>query len=181
VRRQLVKDDTGTEAVQSTYVSDLKRSGAIFGAASGFAALLAVFKGVPYAVDFCSGYLLEQSLSIDNLFVILLIFEYFKIERKNQDRALQYGLIGAFVMRAVFIALGAAMISSFHQVVLVFAGILLYSSYSILFANKDSSKEVCRAHPVDASTRVIHLPEHYSTLLCRIFPKTRSSSSPRPT
>jgi tellurite resistance protein TerC len=143
-----VKEDATTEVSQSTYISDLKRSATIFGAASGFAALLAMFKGVPYAVDFCSGYLLEQSLSIDNLFVILLIFEYFGIERKNQDRALQYGIMGAFVMRAIFIALGSAMLSSFHQVVLVFAGILLYSSYSILFTNKNSTKEVCTLYSI---------------------------------
>lgn len=126
----------------NSYASDLKRTVGTVAAAGAFAALIAVFKGTPSAIDFCSGYLLEQSLSVDNLFVILLIFEYFKIERKDQDRALQYGIVGALILRAVFIILGSAMLNRFHQIVLLFAGILLYSSYQVLFKNKDATTEV---------------------------------------
>jgi TerC family integral membrane protein len=73
-------------------------------------------------------YLVEQSLSVDNLFVFLLLFEYFKIPLQYQDRVLNWGIYGAVVMRAVMIGLGAAALQSFHGILLVFAAILVYGS-----------------------------------------------------
>lgn len=134
--------DTSSPKVKPEYVKDLTQTLRWFSAAGIFACFIAATKGAPAAIDFCSGYLLEQCLSVDNLFVILLIFEYFGVERKDQGRALQYGLFGAMLLRGIFITLGSAILTEYHQVLLLFAGILLYSSYNILFCSDDQSQTV---------------------------------------
>lgn len=111
-------------------------------AAAGFAGFIAVYKGIPSAIEFCSGYVLEQCLSIDNLFVILVIFNYFGIEKKYQEKPLKYGIYGAIVLRGLFIGLGSVAIQRFHYVLLLFAGVLLVSSYKILFSGGDDDNEV---------------------------------------
>lgn len=134
--------ESSTNLVKAGYEGDVKRTVGWVAGAGLFAGLVGVTKGGAAAIDFCSGYLLEQCLSVDNLFVILLIFEYFGVERNNQDRALQFGIYGAMVLRGIFIALGAVVLSQFHQILLVFAGILLYSTYKILFGVEDATKKV---------------------------------------
>jgi len=88
--------------------------------------------GFETSTEFFAGYLVEQSLSIDNLFVFLLLFDYFKIPVNYQDRVLSYGIYGAVVMRAVMIGLGAVALERFHAILLVFAAILVYSSATVL-------------------------------------------------
>jgi len=68
---------------------------------------------------------LEQSLSIDNLLVFLLLFDYFKVPIENQDRVLNYGIIGAIVMRAFMISLGSVALHQFHVILLGFAALLI--------------------------------------------------------
>mmetsp|Transcript_23953 Transcript_23953/g.35515 ORF Transcript_23953/g.35515 Transcript_23953/m.35515 type:complete len:416 (+) Transcript_23953:72-1319(+) len=82
--------------------------------------------------EFFAGYLLEQSLSIDNVLVFLLLFDYFKVPLENQDRVLNFGIYGAVVMRAVMIGLGSVALTQIHAVLLVFAAILIYSSATVL-------------------------------------------------
>lgn len=95
-------------------------------------AILAKF-GMDSSAEFFAGYLVEQSLSVDNLFVFLLLFDYFKVPLKSQDRVLTYGIYGAVVMRAIMISLGAVALERYHAILLVFAGILVYSSGKVLF------------------------------------------------
>jgi predicted tellurium resistance membrane protein TerC len=90
--------------------------------------------------EFFAGYLVEQSLSVDNLFVFLLLFEYFKVPLQFQDRVLNWGIYGAIVMRAVMIGIGAAALQKFHAILLVFAAILVYSSASF-FLNVGKEEE----------------------------------------
>lgn len=118
------------------YSKSLQRSLVWIFAAMSFATVIGATKGYTSAVEFSSGYLLELSLSIDNLFVFLVLFEYFKVPKNSQGKVLNYGIIGAVVLRGLFILAGSIAIGSFHQVLLLFAGILGYSSYKILF-NKD--------------------------------------------
>jgi predicted tellurium resistance membrane protein TerC len=92
-------------------------------------------------VEFASGYVLEQSLSVDNLFVFLILFDYFKIPKDKQDRILTYGLGVAILLRGLFIGVGFAALESFHDILLVFAFVLLYSSYNILFADDATEGE----------------------------------------
>ncbi len=83
------------------------------------------------ALEFLSGYLVEKSLAIDNLFVFIVIFKFFSIEKRYQHRVLFYGLFGALVFRAIFIAMGAA-VMDISWVVIVFGIFLIYQGISIL-------------------------------------------------
>jgi TerC family integral membrane protein len=91
--------------------------------------------------EFFAGYLVEQSLSVDNLFVFLLLFDYFKVPIPLQDRVLNWGIFGAMGMRAVMIGIGAAAIHNFHAILLVFAAILIYGSGKFFFESNDNDEE----------------------------------------
>jgi tellurite resistance protein TerC len=80
---------------------------------------------------FLTGYLIEKSLSVDNIFVIVIIFTYFSIPPKYQHRVLFWGIIGALVMRAIFIGAGVALISKFHWIIYVFGAFLLFTGIKI--------------------------------------------------
>ena len=102
-------------------------------AAVVFNILIYVWMGPTKAFEFASGYIVEKSLSVDNLFVFTLIFGYFRIQPKNQNYYLTWGIIGAFVLRGILILLGAALISQFEWILYIFGGILCYSAYKLLF------------------------------------------------
>lgn len=85
------------------------------------------------SLEFITGYLIEESLSIDNLFVFLLIFKYFKVPAEQQHRVLFWGIIGALVMRAIFIFAGVALINRFHWVIYVFGAFLVYVGIKLFF------------------------------------------------
>lgn len=97
-----------------------------------FAVGLFLVQGLEPAVEFCTGYLVEESLSVDNLFVFLLIFDYFKVPLEDQNRVLSYGIFGSIVLRGVFIALGAIALEQFKPVLLVFSAILFFSSFKLI-------------------------------------------------
>jgi len=85
------------------------------------------FFGQKKALEFLAGYLIEKSLSVDNLFVFIMIFTYFKVEPKFQHRILFWGILGAIVMRAIFIFAGVALLERFHWIIYVFGGFLIYT------------------------------------------------------
>jgi TerC family integral membrane protein len=123
------------------YQSAILRTLGWVGAASLFGAFLLVWFGPETSEEFFAGYLVEQSLSVDNLFVFLLLFEYFKVPLESQDRVLNWGIFGAIVMRATMIGLGAAALQNFHEILLVFAGILVYSSAKVLLSVDEGDDE----------------------------------------
>lgn len=89
--------------------------------------------------EFLSGYLIEKALSVDNIFVFLMIFSYFSVPAEMQRRVLLYGVIGAIVMRAVMILLGAWMIAQFSWILYVFGAFLVFTGIKMLiFADKES-------------------------------------------
>src|SRR5262249_38245615 len=90
-----------------------------------FAAGLFYFYGHEGSLTFLTGYVIEESLSVDNIFVIVLIFEYFRVPKNCQHRVLFYGILGALVMRGVFIGLGSVLISRFSWVLYVFGAMLV--------------------------------------------------------
>jgi len=110
-------------------------------AAAGFGGIIAATKGPEAAIEFASGYALEQTLSVDNLFVFLLLFDYFKVSGKSQEKILGYGLWGAVLLRGLFIGVGTVALQQFHQVLLLFAGVLYLSSFSILFGKDEDEDE----------------------------------------
>lgn len=89
--------------------------------------------GSSSALSFLTGYLVEKSLSVDNLFVFLLIFKAFEIPSQYQHRILMWGIIGAVVLRAIFIFAGLALISAFDQVFYIFGAFLIFAGYKMLF------------------------------------------------
>lgn len=88
--------------------------------------------GAEHAGEFLLGYLIEKALSVDNLFVILVLFSYFAVPAKLQHRVLFWGILGALVMRAAFIFAGAALLQRFHWVMYVFGGFLVFSGVKLL-------------------------------------------------
>jgi tellurite resistance protein TerC len=83
------------------------------------------FAGKEPAVEFLTGYLIEKSLSVDNIFVFLMIFSYFRIPAVHQHKILFWGILGALVMRAIFIFAGIALIEKFHWIIYLFGGFLI--------------------------------------------------------
>jgi tellurite resistance protein TerC len=85
------------------------------------------------AFEFLTGYVIEYSLSVDNIFVFILIFSYFSVKGQYQHKILFWGILGALIMRAVFIVAGVAMINRFHWIVLIFGGFLVFTGMKMLF------------------------------------------------
>src|SRR5215470_5674235 len=108
-------------------------SGIWIGLAATFAGLLYFTRGHDAALDFSTGYVIELSLSADNLFIFLLIFRYFRLPDEQQYRVLFWGIIGAIVMRAVFIFVGVGLIRRFHWIIYLFGLLLVYSGIRLLF------------------------------------------------
>lgn len=106
-----------------------------------FAAGLAITRGFDDGVAFLSGYLLEESLSVDNLFVFVLIFDFFAVPMAYQKRVLQWGILGSVVLRFLFISAGALALENFRVVLLGFAGVLLFSSFKLLSAGDEDEEE----------------------------------------
>lgn len=99
--------------------------------AAGFAALLYFWQGHQVALEFVTGYVLELSLSVDNLFVFLVIFNYFSVPDEQQHRVLFWGVLGALVMRGIFIGAGVGLISRFHWILYIFGALLIYSGVQL--------------------------------------------------
>lgn len=98
-----------------------------------FAALLYVWQGHTAALEFSTGYVIELSLSADNLFIFLLIFRYFNLPEPEQYRVLFWGVLGAIAMRAAFIFAGVGLIRRFHWVIYVFGLFLIYTGIRLIF------------------------------------------------
>ena len=96
--------------------------------------------GKEKAFEFLTGYLIEKSLSIDNLFVFIMLFTFFDVKPKYQHKVLFWGILGALVLRAIFIFAGVALISKFHWIIYVFGGFLVYTGIKMLF-HKDEKIE----------------------------------------
>jgi tellurite resistance protein TerC len=84
------------------------------------------------ALEFLTGYLIEYALSVDNIFVFILIFNYFAVPKQYQHRVLFWGILGALVLRALFIVAGAALLAAFHWAIFVFGGFLVYAGIKIV-------------------------------------------------
>jgi tellurite resistance protein TerC len=102
-----------------------------------FAGALVPLRGKQEAIEFVTGYIIELSLSMDNVFVIALIFAYFRVPSQYQHRVLFWGILGALVMRGVMIALGAALIQRYEWVLYVFGVFLVFTGIKMLFTSDD--------------------------------------------
>lgn len=94
------------------------------------------YMGKEKALEFLAGYLIEKSLSVDNLFVFIMLFGFFNVNPKYQHKVLFWGIIGALVMRAIFIFAGVALLEKFHWLIYIFGGFLIYSGIAMLKPHK---------------------------------------------
>ncbi len=101
-------------------------------ATEGFACWIAVAQGRQTALEFAASYTIEASLSVDNLFVFLVLFQEFRISRQRQHKALLWGVWGAFVLRAAFIAAGVTLLRRFNWVTWIFGLFLLYAAWRLV-------------------------------------------------
>ena len=112
------------------------------------------------SIEFLTGYLIELSLSVDNLFVFLLVFGYFKVPARFQHRVLFWGVLGALVMRIVMIFLGAALIAQFHWIIYIFGAFLVYTGIKML--RGDDAESNPEDNPiVRFATRFIPITRRY--------------------
>ncbi len=91
-------------------------------------------RGTEIALQFLTGYLIEKSLSVDNVFVFLLLFAYFQVPTQYQHRVLFWGIIGALIFRGVFIGLGAVLIAKFHWIIYIFGAFLIFTGIKMAWA-----------------------------------------------
>lgn len=98
------------------------------------------YLGKEKAFEFLTGYVIEKSLSVDNLFVFIMLFTFFNVEPKYQHKILFWGIIGALVLRAIFIFAGVALISKFHWIIYVFGAFLIFTGVKMLM-HKDEKVE----------------------------------------
>jgi tellurite resistance protein TerC len=137
-------------------------------AVAGFAWWIAVEEGRAPALQFVAGYAIEMSLSIDNLFVFLVLFQGFGINQRQQHRALTWGVVGAIVLRAAFIAVGVILLDRLHWVTWVFGLVLLYAAWKLVRGG--SAKAVIpewirRLQPAEGSLLPVILAVEFTDLL----------------
>jgi TerC family integral membrane protein len=139
-----------------------------------FAAIVFHYQGSQRGLEFLTGYLIELSLSVDNLFVFLLIFSYFKVPSKFQHRVLFWGVMGALFMRLTMIFVGAALINRFHWIIYIFGGFLVYTGLK-MFRHEEIDIQPEQNILVRAATHVLPISRHYEEE--KFFTKTNGKRS----
>lgn len=112
------------------------------------------------AIEFLTGYLIELSLSVDNLFVFVLIFSYFRVPPKYQHRVLYWGVLGALIMRVAMILAGTVLINRFHWIIYIFGAFLIYTGAQ-MFREKETEIEPEKGFFVRLVTRNVPIARHY--------------------
>ncbi len=93
--------------------------------------------GKTKALEFLTGYVIEESLSVDNLFVFIMIFEYFRIPDSYQPRVLKWGILGAIIMRAIFITVGVGLFRAFDWIIYIFGALLIFTAWKLAFRKEE--------------------------------------------
>lgn len=125
-----------------------------------FAGLVFYYQGSVRGFEFLTGYIIELSLSVDNLFVFLLIFSYFKVPGRFQHRVLFWGVMGALIMRLTMIFIGAALIERFHWIIYIFGAFLVYTGIK-MFSHEDTDMQPDQNPVVRLVTRFLPITHHY--------------------
>ena len=128
--------------------------------AGAFAVLLFYWQGHQASLEFVTGYVLELSLSVDNLFVFLVIFNYFAVPEQQQHRVLFWGVIGALILRGVFIGAGVELINRFHWLLYLFGALLIYSGIRLFLAG-DRQVDPEKNPVVKAARKLIPVTKDY--------------------
>jgi tellurite resistance protein TerC len=126
----------------------------------GFNAIVWHWQGPDQGIDFFTGYLIEYSLSVDNIFVFVLIFAYFRVPPQYEHRVLIWGILGAIVMRAIMIWLGVTLVERFHFVLYLF-GAFLFITGVRMFSGKDQSLDLDNNFVLKATRRLVPVTNDY--------------------
>jgi len=129
--------------------------------AAGFAVFLHYWLSPAKSLEFVTGYLVEEALSVDNLFVFILLFAYFKVPPEQERTVLFWGIIGALIMRGVFIATGVALINRFHWVIYIFGVFLLYSGFKLMGETEEAEADPSRNLVLRLSRKILPVTEGY--------------------
>ncbi len=116
--------------------------------------------GQQKALEFLTGYLIEKSLSVDNLFVFLIVFTIFGVEIKDQRRVLNYGIVGVIILRGILIILGATLVKEFHWILYIFGGMLVYAGYRVVYG-EDAKIEPEKNIAVKIFRKIIPVDNQY--------------------
>jgi tellurite resistance protein TerC len=150
---------------QKAHVIGLREAGLMSMVWIGFALAVNVFiyfaLGRQPAIEYFTAWLLEKSLSVDNLFVILVIFSYFKVDSKYQRRVLQWGIFGALIMRAIFIVIGSTVLSLFHPIIYVFGAFLVYTGIRLARESGDEEPDLEKNAAVRLIKRFMPVTDQY--------------------
>jgi tellurite resistance protein TerC len=129
--------------------------------AIGFAAIVHHWMGPTKALEFLTGYLVEEALSVDNLFVFILLFAYFKVPPEQERTVLIWGILGAMVMRASFILGGVALVSRFHWILYLLGAFLIYSGFRLMFEGDEEGRDPSRNVVLRGARKFLRVSENY--------------------
>jgi len=130
------------------------------GLALAFAVFVHQWMGATKALEFVTGYLLEEALSVDNLFVFILLFAYFKVPPEEEKTVLFWGIIGAMIMRGIFIAAGVALVQRFHWILYAFGVFLIWTGFQLMRQGEEQP-DPSRNIVLKFSRRFLPLTETY--------------------
>lgn len=116
--------------------------------------------GQQKALEFLTGYIIEKSLSVDNLFVFLIVFTIFGVELRDQRRVLNYGIIGVIILRGILIILGSTLVKEFHWILYIFGAMLVYAGYRVVWG-EDAKIEPEKNIAVRLFRKVFRIDNNY--------------------
>lgn len=120
----------------------LMMSGFYIAIGLAFGGWIYIQMGQQSAMEYVTGFVVEKSLAMDNIFIIAMIFSYFAIPRKYQHRVLLWGILGVIVLRGIMIAAGAAIVENFHWVLYLFAAFLVFTGLKMLFSSDHDENDI---------------------------------------
>jgi len=129
--------------------------------ALGFALLVHRWMGPGKSLEFITGYLIEEALSVDNLFIFILIFSYFKVPPEQERTVLFWGILGALIMRGLFIVGGVALVGRFHWVLYGFGAFLIYSGFQLARQSEDKQVDPARNVALRLARKFLPVSEDY--------------------
>ena len=135
--------------------------GVWFALAMGFNLLVSAKMGPQSGLEFFTGYIVELCLSVDNVFVFIVIFQYFRVEPRYQHRVLFWGILGAVLMRAVFIFAGISLINTFHWIIFVFGAFLVYTGIKLAIPKKEDGFAPEKNPLIKLARRLLPVTPHF--------------------
>ncbi len=149
-----------------------------FSLAMGFNLLVSAKLGPQPALEFFTGYLVELCLSVDNVFVFIVIFQYFRVEPRHQHRVLFWGILGAVLMRALFIFAGISLINAFHWIIYLFGAFLVYTGVKLALPKKADGFAPEKNPLIKLARRVLPVTPHFEGGNFFVRPQGRLHATP---